>query len=101
MAIEPAALLLVPMLEVELRRGALREERINQPLVKVQAASSAAARRQNARPRGREAIGGKIAMCEQLDVLAPSRITIFHVPRRMEENILDALAGSVLIDCAF
>src|SRR6267143_592732 len=58
-AIEPAALLLqrlrqVPMVEAEPRRDAVRDEPIDQAAVKVEPAllHRAAARRQNARPRG-------------------------------------------------
>src|SRR5262249_59505941 len=67
-------------------------------------------RRQNARPRGRKPISGKIAACEQIDIVAPAvivvagdiaGIAILHAPRRMGEDIPDAFAASVFVDGAF
>ena len=116
-AIEPAALLLqrlrqVPMIDAQPRRDAVRDEPIDQALVKVEAArlDRAAARRQNARPRGRKPISGKIAACEQIDIVAPAvivvagdiaRIAVLHAPRRMGEGIPDAFAASIFVDRAF
>jgi len=116
-AIEPAALLLqrlrqVPMVEAQPRRDAVRDEPIDQTFVKVEAALlyRAAARRQNARPRGRKPIGGKIAACEQIDIVAPSvvvvagdvaRIAVLHAPGRMGEDVPDAFAAPVFVDRAF
>src|SRR5262249_33154620 len=116
-AIEPAALILqrlrqVPMIEAQPRREAVRDEPIAQALVKVEAArlDRAAARRQNARPRGRKPISGKIAACEQIDVVAPAvivvagdiaGIAVLHAPRRVGEDVPDAFAASVFVDGAF
>src|SRR5262249_14728118 len=115
-AIEPTALLLqrlrqVTMVEAEPRRDAVRDEPIDQALVKVEAAllDRAAAGRQNARPRGRKPISGKIAACEQIDVVAPAvivvagdiaRIAILHAPRRVREDVPEAFAASVFVDSA-
>src|SRR5262249_58663129 len=53
---------------------------------------------------------GKIAACEQIDVVAPAvivvagdiaGIAVLHAPRRMGEDIPDALAASVFVDGAF
>src|SRR6516225_6860751 len=116
-AIEPAAVLLqrlrqVPMIEAQPRRDAVRHEPIDQALVKVEAArlDRAAAGRQNARPRGRKPISGKIAACEQIDIVAPAvivvagdiaGIAVLHAPGRVGEDVPDALAASVFVDRAF
>jgi len=116
-AIEPAAVLLqrlrqIPMVEAEPRRDAVRDEPIDQTFVKVEAAllHGAAARRQNARPRGRKPVGGKIAACEQIDMVAPAvvvvagdvaGVAVLHASRRMGEDIPDAFAASVIVDRAF
>src|SRR5215469_3289642 len=101
----------VPMIEAQPRRDAVRDEPIDQTLVKVEAAllDRAAAGRQNARPRGRKPISGKIAACEQIDVVAPAvivvagdvaGIAVLHAPRRVREDVPDALAASVFVDRA-
>jgi len=100
------------MVEAEPRRDAVRDEPIDQALVKVEPAllHRAAARRQNARPRGRKPIGGKIAACEQIDIVAAAvvmvagdvaGIAVLHAPGRVGEDIPDAFAASVLVDRAF
>src|SRR5262245_6848481 len=85
---------------------------IDQALVKVEAAllDRAAAGRKNARPRGRKPISGKIAACEQIDIVAPAvivvtgdiaGIAVLHAPGRVGEDVPDALAASVFVDRAF
>jgi hypothetical protein len=53
---------------------------------------------------------GKIAACEQIDIVAPAvvviagdvaRIAVLHAPGRMREDIPDAFAASVFVDRAF
>src|SRR5262249_1195224 len=116
-AIEPAAVLLqrlrqVPMIEAQPPRDAVRHEPIDQALVKVEAAllDRAAAGRKNARPRGRKPISGKIAACEQIDIVAPAvivvtgdiaGIAVLHAPGRVGEDVPDALPASVFVDRAF
>src|SRR5437764_653578 len=75
----PAALFLqrlreVPMVEAEPRRTAARDQPIDQTRVESVAAllDGAAAGRQNARPRHRKPISGKISACEQIDIVAPA-----------------------------
>ena len=70
-AVGPAALLLqrlrqVPMIEAKPRRNAARNEPIDQAIVKIKAArfDGAGARRQNSRPRRREAISLETAAGE-------------------------------------
>src|SRR5262249_12545332 len=100
------------MIEAQPRRDAVRHEPIDQALVKVEAAllDRVAAGRKNARPRGRKPISGKIAACEQIDIVAPAvivvagdiaGIAVLHAPGRVGEDVPDALAASVFVNRAF
>src|SRR5271156_6217850 len=82
-AIEPATPILqglrqVPVIETKPRRNATRDQAIDQPVVEIEAAwfDVASARRQDAGPSRREAVGHKAATREQLDVVAPAVIMI-------------------------
>src|SRR5262245_14901405 len=100
------------MIEAKPRCDAVGDEPIDQTLIKVEAALLHGARtgRQNARPRGRKPIGGKIAPYEEIDIVAPAvvmvagdvaRIAVLHASRCMGENVPDAFAASVCVDRAF
>src|SRR4029077_12853560 len=101
-----------PVIEAQPGRDAARDQPVDQPVVKVEPArlDRAAAGRQNARPRGREAISIEAAARQPFHVLDPAMIVIagdiagvavLHYAGRMRVHIPDALATPVLVDRAF
>ncbi len=109
--IEPAAELIerrgeIPVVEGDHGLDAVREQRVDQPLVEVEArrVHAAAAVGQDPAPRDAEAIGREPERAHQRDVLRVpavvvardiAGVTVVDTPGRMREAVPDARAGAV------